>query len=113
MKNDPGSVMMIPSQTTTASLQNLVPNAEYYVSVAGINSCGGTSAFERAEFTLRGNSLHGYAYGISGLAYIFQQLQAYVSAFSLIKFVLCSYFHANMKKVCVAANHIAIYYIID
>ena len=59
MKNDPGSVMMITSQSTTASLQNLVPNAEYYVSVASINSCGGISAFEMANFTLRGNSLHG------------------------------------------------------
>ena len=56
VKNGPGSVMMIPSQSTTASLQNLVPNAEYYVSVAGINSCGGTSAFEMANFTLKGNS---------------------------------------------------------
>ena len=60
VKNDPGSVMTIPSQSTTASLQNLVPNLEYYVSVAGINSCGGTSAFEMSNFTLKGNSLHVY-----------------------------------------------------
>ena len=71
VKNDPGSVMMITSQGTTASLRNLVPNTEYYVSVAGINSCGGTSAFEGSNFTLKGNSLHVYAYGISGLAYVF------------------------------------------
>ena len=48
-----------PSTTSTSStnipLQNLQPNAMYTVSVAGINSCGGTSEFANVTFQLQGN----------------------------------------------------------
>ena len=39
---------IVYSQGTTTVLQDLVPNATYTVSVAGINSCGGTSEFATA-----------------------------------------------------------------
>ena len=41
--------------STNIPLQNLQPNAMYTVSVAGINSCGGTSEFARTMFQLQGN----------------------------------------------------------
>ena len=48
-----------PVTTSTSSthipLQNLQPNAMYAVSVAGINSCGGTSEFANITFQLQGN----------------------------------------------------------
>ena len=40
--------------STSVTLQGLAPNAEYNVSVAGINSCGGTSTFTMTQFNLQG-----------------------------------------------------------
>ena len=45
------------TSSTNVTLQDLVHNAEYIVSVAAINSCGGMSAFTMATFALQGNSL--------------------------------------------------------
>ena len=44
------------SQDTMIKLDGLTPNAEYNVTVAGINSCGSTSAFTTPfTFVLQGN----------------------------------------------------------
>ena len=44
------------SQNAMITLDDLTPNADYNVSVAGINSCGGTSAFTTPfTFVLEGN----------------------------------------------------------
>ena len=43
--------------STSVTLQGLAPNAEYNVSVAGINSCGGTSTFAMTQFNLQGTYL--------------------------------------------------------
>ena len=44
------------SQDTMIKLDGLTPNAEYNVTVAGINLCGGTSAFTTPfTFVLQGN----------------------------------------------------------
>ena len=50
-----GGSATVYSPSTSVTLQVLVPNAEYTVSVAGINSCGGTSTFTMATFALQGN----------------------------------------------------------
>ena len=51
-----GVLTTVNSQSTRAALQGLVPNAEYNVSVAGINSCGGTSPYISTTFALQGKS---------------------------------------------------------
>ena len=50
-----GALMTGYTSNTNIALQNLQPNAMYTVSVAGINSCGGTSKFTNATFQLQGN----------------------------------------------------------
>ena len=50
--SDPIMVYYAPS--TSYTLQDLQPNATYAVSVAGINSCGGTSEFTSTIFQLQG-----------------------------------------------------------
>ena len=45
---------------TSITLQNLVPNTRYNVSVAGINSCGGMSAFTTVQLEYQGNSKEAY-----------------------------------------------------
>ena len=52
-----GGYSTVNISSTSVTLQDLVHNAEYTVSVAGINSCGGMSAFTIATFALQGNSL--------------------------------------------------------
>ena len=52
-----GVLTTVNSLSTSATLQGLMPNAEYNVSVAGINSCGGTSPYISTIFTLQGKSL--------------------------------------------------------
>ena len=52
-----GVLTTVNSPSTSARLQGLVPNAEYNVSVAGINSCGGTSPYISTVFTLQGEPL--------------------------------------------------------
>ena len=52
-----GVLATVNSPSTSATLQGLMPNAEYNVSVAGINSCGGTSPYISTIFTLQGKSL--------------------------------------------------------
>ena len=50
-----GVLTTVNSLSTSAALQGLIPNAEYNVSVAGVNSCGGTSAFTTPfTFVLQG-----------------------------------------------------------
>ena len=44
-------LITVYSQDTMIKLDDLTPNAEYNVTVAGINLCGGTSAFT-TPFTL-------------------------------------------------------------
>ena len=51
-----GGLSTVFTSGTSVTLQGLVPNAEYNVSVTGINSCGGRSAFVMAQFELQGNS---------------------------------------------------------
>ena len=48
-----GSATMYASGASV-TLQGLDPNAEYNVSVAGINSCGGTSIFTTTQFKFQG-----------------------------------------------------------
>ena len=50
-----GAPMTGYTSSTNITLQNLQPNAMYAVSVAGINSCGGTSEFTNTTFQLQGN----------------------------------------------------------
>ena len=51
-----GGLNTVYSQNTMIKLDGLTPNAEYNVTVAGINSCGGTSAFPTPfTFVLQGN----------------------------------------------------------
>ena len=51
-----GGLNTVYSQNTMIVLDDLTPNAEYNVTVAGINSCGGTSAFTTPfTFVLQGN----------------------------------------------------------
>ena len=51
-----GVLTTVNSPSTSATLQGLTPNAKYDMSVAGINSCGGTSAFTTPfTFVLQGN----------------------------------------------------------
>ena len=50
-----GAPMTRYTSSRNFNLQNLQPNAMYAVSVAGINSCGGTSEFASTTFQLQGN----------------------------------------------------------
>ena len=52
-----GVLTTVNSPSTSATLQGFMPNAEYNVSVAGINSCGGTSPYISTIFTLQGEPL--------------------------------------------------------
>ena len=52
-----GVLTTVNSPSTSATLQGLMPNAEYNVSVAGINSCGATSPYISTIFTLQGEPL--------------------------------------------------------
>ncbi len=52
-----GVLTTVNSPSTSATLQGLMPSAEYNVSVAGINSCGGTSPYISTTFTLQGEPL--------------------------------------------------------
>ena len=49
-----GGSATVYSPSTSVTLQGLAPNAEYNVSVAGINSCGGTSTFTTTQFKFQG-----------------------------------------------------------
>ena len=49
-----GAHTTVHTTNTSITLQGLT-NAEYNVSVAGINSCGGTSPFVVVHFQLQGN----------------------------------------------------------
>ena len=51
---DGGSPITEYTSSTSFTLQNLVPNSMYTVSVAGINSCGGTSEVTNTTFALQG-----------------------------------------------------------
>ena len=48
-------IMVYYAPSTSYTLQDLQPNAMYAVSVAGINSCGGTSEFTNTTFQLQGS----------------------------------------------------------
>ena len=51
-----GYLNTVYSQDAMIKLDGLTPHAEYNVTVAGINSCGGTSAFTTPfTFVLQGN----------------------------------------------------------
>ena len=53
LRNDTGGMNTVYSSTTSVTLQDLVPNAEYTVSVAAINSSGDMSAFSSlVQFTV-------------------------------------------------------------
>ena len=45
LRNGTGATITVYSSNTSVTLQDLVPNAEYTVSVAAINSIGNMSAF--------------------------------------------------------------------
>ena len=45
LRNGTGATITVYSSTTSVTLQDLLPNAEYNVSVAAINSIGNMSAF--------------------------------------------------------------------
>ena len=49
-----GGYVTVSSSSTSVTLQGLDPNAEYTVSVAGINSCGGMSTFTTTQFKFQG-----------------------------------------------------------
>ena len=49
-----GGSATVYSSSASVTLQGLDPNAEYNVSVAGINSCGGTSTFAITQFKFQG-----------------------------------------------------------
>ena len=55
LRNGTSGSATVYTSSTSVTLQDLVPNAEYTVEVAGINSCGGTSTFTMATFALQGN----------------------------------------------------------
>ena len=52
-----GGSATVYSLSISVTLQGLDPNAEYTVSVAAINSAGGTSTFTMATFDLQGSTL--------------------------------------------------------
>ena len=53
LRNDTGGMITVYSSTTSVTLQDLVPNAEYTVSVAAINSKGEMSSFSAlVQFTV-------------------------------------------------------------
>ena len=49
-----GDSATVYTSSTSVTLQDLAPNAEYNVSVAGINSCGGMSTFTTTQFKFQG-----------------------------------------------------------
>ena len=56
LNNSVGATTTVYSSSTSVTLQDLVPNAEYTVSVAAINSAGVMSAFTEAiKFDLQGD----------------------------------------------------------
>jgi len=55
LKNGGGNYTTVHSPTTSVTLQGLVPNTEYTVAVAAINSAGDIGSFtESAQFDLQG-----------------------------------------------------------
>ena len=56
LTSDGGGPSTVYTSSTSVTLRGLVPNAEYNLSVAGINSCGSTSAFVMDLIELQGNS---------------------------------------------------------
>ena len=53
LRNDTGGMITVYSPSTSVTLQGLVPNAEYTVEVAAINSMGNMSAFSPlVQFTV-------------------------------------------------------------
>ena len=60
LTNGTGDYTTVYTASTSITLQGLVPNAGYNVSVAGINSCGGESAFTIIIFTLNGTYMYIY-----------------------------------------------------
>ena len=56
LNNNVGATTTVYSSSTSVTLQDLVPNAEYIVEVAGINSAGVMSAFtEPVKLELQGD----------------------------------------------------------
>ena len=55
-----GDYTTVYTASTSITLQGLVPNAGYNVSVAGINSCGGESAFVMSQLGYQGNTCMPY-----------------------------------------------------
>ena len=56
LTNGTGDYTTVYTASTSITLQGLVPNAGYNVSVAGINSCGGTSAFVMTQLDYQGKT---------------------------------------------------------
>ena len=56
LTNGTGDYTTVYAASTSITLQGLVPNAGYNVSVAGINSCGGESAFVMTQLVYQGNA---------------------------------------------------------
>ena len=52
-----GGYSTVNTSSTSVSLQDLVPNAEYTVSVAAISSVGSMSTFAMTQFNLQGKYL--------------------------------------------------------
>ena len=58
LTNGTGDYTTVYTASTSITLQGLVPNAGYNVSVAGINSCGGESAFVMTMLVYQGNTCY-------------------------------------------------------
>ena len=56
LTNGTGDYTTVYTASTSIILRGLVPNAEYNVSVTGINSCGGTSAFGMTQLDYQGDT---------------------------------------------------------
>ena len=56
LTNGTGDYTTVYTASTSITLQGLVPSAGYNVSVAGINSCGGESAFVMTQLVYQGNT---------------------------------------------------------
>ena len=60
LTNGAGDYTTVYTSSTSTTLHGLVPNAGYNVSVAGINSCGGESAFVMSQLGYQGNTCMPY-----------------------------------------------------
>ena len=63
LRSGSGGLTTLHVSSASVTLQGLAPNTEYDVSVAGINSCGGTSTFAMTQFNLQGT--YPYVYRVS------------------------------------------------